>query len=87
MVKQSPDKRIIEIKPVSDPNVTVHPRSVSGLFNNWRLAFVWLTQIVFYGLCWLPWNGRQAVIYSGRARRRGSAKTKGGPLLTAGVWP
>ena len=69
MVKQSPDKRIIEIKPVSDPNITVHPRSVSGLFNNWRLAFVWLTQIVFYGLCWLPWNGRQAVLFDLEQRR------------------
>ena len=24
---------------------------------------VWLTQAVFYGLCWLPWNGRQAVLF------------------------
>jgi cytochrome c oxidase accessory protein FixG len=24
---------------------------------------VWFTQLVFYGLCWLPWNGRQAVLF------------------------
>jgi cytochrome c oxidase accessory protein FixG len=69
MVKQSPEPRIIEIKPVADPNVKVHPRTVSGLFNNWRVAFVWLTQIVFYGLCWLPWNGRQAVLFDLDTRR------------------
>ena len=69
MVKQSPGKRTIEIKPVPDPNLKVYPRSVSGLFNNWRVAFVWLTQIVFYGLCWLPWNGRQAVLFDLEQRR------------------
>lgn len=25
-------------------------------------GFVWLTQIVFYGLCWVPWHGRQAIL-------------------------
>jgi cytochrome c oxidase accessory protein FixG len=69
MVKQTSGKRIIEIKPVPDPNIKVHPRSVRGLFNNWRVAFVWLTQIVFYGLCWLPWNGRQAVLFDLEQRR------------------
>ena len=69
MVKQSPGKRTIEIKPVPDPNVKVYPRSVSGVFNSWRVAFVWLTQIVFYGLCWLPWNGRQAVLFDLEQRR------------------
>ena len=69
MVKQSSAQRIIEIKPVSDPNVKVYPRTIRGLFNSWRVAFVWLTQIVFYGLCWLPWNGRQAVLFDLEQRR------------------
>ena len=30
---------------------------------------VGLTQVVFYGLCWLPWNGRQAVLFDLEARR------------------
>jgi len=30
---------------------------------------VWLTQLVFYGLPWLPWNGRQAVLFDLGARR------------------
>lgn len=43
--------------------VKIHPRSISGRFSSWRLAIVWITQLVFYGLCWLPWNGRQAVLF------------------------
>jgi len=47
----------------------IYPRSVSGLFNRWRWALVWLTQIIFYGLPWLAWNGRQAVLFDLEARR------------------
>ncbi|GAB2885855.1 cytochrome c oxidase accessory protein CcoG [Uliginosibacterium flavum] len=42
----------------------VYPRAVTGLFAAWRWALVWFTQIVFYGLAWLPWNGRQAVLFN-----------------------
>ena len=41
----------------------IHPRSVSGLFARWRLILVVLTQILFYGLPWLSWNGRQALLF------------------------
>ena len=62
-MQQSPSTRkIIPIKPVSDPDAKVYPRSISGTFARWRWVFVWLTQIVFYGLCWLPWHGRQAIL-------------------------
>jgi cytochrome c oxidase accessory protein FixG len=40
----------------------IYVRSVSGYFTNWRWALVWLTQIIFYGLPWLTWNNRQAVL-------------------------
>jgi len=40
----------------------IHPRTISGRFTTWRWLVVWLTQIVFYGLCWVPWNDRQAVL-------------------------
>jgi cytochrome c oxidase accessory protein FixG len=42
---------------------TIHTRAVSGLFNNWRWLMVFITQAVFYGLCWIDWNGRQAVLF------------------------
>jgi cytochrome c oxidase accessory protein FixG len=47
----------------------IHPRSVSGLFSNWRWVTVWLTQIVYYGLPWFTWNDRQAVLFELEARR------------------
>nr|WP_310734483.1 cytochrome c oxidase accessory protein CcoG [Piscinibacter defluvii] len=47
----------------------IYPRAVQGLFQRWRWAAVWLTQLVFYGLPWLSWNGRQAVLFDLEARR------------------
>ncbi len=47
----------------------IHPRSVFGLFSKWRWVLVWVTQIVFYGLPWLEWNARQAVLFDLEARR------------------
>ena len=47
----------------------IYPRSVSGLFSNWRWGMVLLTQLVFYGLPWLEWGQRQAVLFDLGARR------------------
>ncbi len=47
----------------------IYPRSVSGLFSRWRWGLVFLTQIVFYGLPWLEWGQRQAVLFDLGARR------------------
>ena len=47
----------------------IYPRSVSGLFSKWRWGLVFLTQIVFYGLPWLEWGQRQAVLFDLEARR------------------
>ncbi len=47
----------------------IYPRSVSGLFARWRWALVILTQLVFYGLPWLQWGQRQAVLFDLEARR------------------
>jgi cytochrome c oxidase accessory protein FixG len=47
----------------------IYPRSVSGLFTRWRWGFVFLTQLVFYGLPWLEWGQRQAVLFDLGARR------------------
>lgn len=40
----------------------VYMRDVKGWWNTWRWVFVWVTQILFYGLPWLEWNDRQAVL-------------------------
>ncbi len=47
----------------------IQMRSVTGWFAGWRWALVWLTQLLFYGLPWLQWNGRQAVLFDLAARR------------------
>ena len=47
----------------------IYPRSVSGLFARWRWGLVFLTQLVFYGLPWLEWGQRQAVLFDLGARR------------------
>lgn len=41
----------------------IHPRAVGGHYNTWRWAMVWFTQIIFYGACWLSWDGRQALLF------------------------
>jgi cytochrome c oxidase accessory protein FixG len=75
---------VIPIQPVEDASAAeveklyakrkeIYPRSRIGdglgLFQKWRWAFVWATQLVFYGLPWLTWNGRQAVLFDLAARK------------------
>ena len=47
----------------------IYPRAVTGWFARWRWTMVWLTQAVFYGLPWLQWNGRQALLFDLEERR------------------
>jgi cytochrome c oxidase accessory protein FixG len=47
----------------------IYPRAVTGWFATWRWALVWLTQLAFYGLPWLVWNDRQAVLFDLISRR------------------
>ena len=47
----------------------IYPRSVGGVFARWRWGFVWLTQVLFYGLPWLPWGDRQTVLFDIAQRR------------------
>ncbi len=53
---------------VEAPN-KVYSRAVSGGFAWTRWAMVWLTQLVFYGMPWLQWNGRQAVLFDMERQR------------------
>ena len=47
----------------------IYPRAVHGWFAGWRWSLVFLTQLVFYGLPWLTWNGRQAILFDLAARK------------------
>ena len=78
---QPPSSRVIPIQAVPaepedqsflsayETQVRVYPRSVKGWFANWRWVMVWVTQIVFYGLPWVQWNGRQAMLFDLNERR------------------
>lgn len=65
-------KQTIPIQPASDDDTMVslyaaakkiYPRSVEGVFAYWRWLAVFFTQIIFYGLPWLEWGARQAVLF------------------------
>jgi cytochrome c oxidase accessory protein FixG len=47
----------------------IYPRSVEGIFAYWRWFFVVLTQLIFYGLPWVEWGTRQAVLFDLASRR------------------
>jgi cytochrome c oxidase accessory protein FixG len=47
----------------------IYPRAVTGVFATWRWALVFATQLVFYGLPWVTWNDRQAVLFDLAARK------------------
>ncbi|MBT9539669.1 cytochrome c oxidase accessory protein CcoG [Thiobacillus sp.] len=48
---------------------TIQTRAVHGVFANWRVALVLITQLVYYGLPWLQWENRQAVLFDLAARK------------------
>lgn len=57
--------KVIPVVPDSlyEKHKTVYARSVVGTFNSWRWLMVLVTQGLFYGLCWLKWGGRQALLF------------------------
>jgi cytochrome c oxidase accessory protein FixG len=63
---EMPDEVMISLY---EAHQKIYPRSVSGFFTKWRWGMVWLTQMVFYGLPWLEWGQRQAVLFDLGVRR------------------
>lgn len=47
----------------------IQPRSIQGVFANWRWALVWITQLFFYVTPWLQVHGRQALLFDLEQRR------------------
>ncbi|MBV8503906.1 MAG: cytochrome c oxidase accessory protein CcoG [Paucibacter sp.] len=64
-----PKEPVVKVVSLYAKEPTIHARSVRGLYDSWRWVFVALTQLVFYGLPWLTWNGRQAVLFDLASRR------------------
>jgi cytochrome c oxidase accessory protein FixG len=65
----SADDAAVAIVSLYQKQQRIYPRAVSGWFSTWRWAVVWATQILFYGLPWLEWHSRQAVLFDLGARR------------------
>jgi len=47
----------------------IYPRSTTGAFSSWRVWLVVITQVIYYGIPWLQWNDRQAVLFDLGARK------------------
>ncbi len=69
-------RKVIPVAPAPDAEQSlyevrrkIYPRAVHGWFARWRWALVFATQLVFYGLPWLTWNARQAVLFDLEARQ------------------
>jgi cytochrome c oxidase accessory protein FixG len=69
----APAKQAEAIESLYAKRINIYPRAKIGdglaWFQKWRWATIWATQIVFYGLPWLMWNERQAVLFDLAARR------------------
>jgi cytochrome c oxidase accessory protein FixG len=84
VIDKTPSPRVIPIRPAApegEPDdgaqfvsmyqkrPDIYPRAVKGWFAGWRWTFVWLTQLLFYGMPWLLWDGRQALLFDLEAQR------------------
>ncbi|NDD75523.1 MAG: cytochrome c oxidase accessory protein CcoG [Gammaproteobacteria bacterium] len=47
----------------------VYPRDINGRFANLRKIAAWVLLGIFYGLPWLRWHGRQAILFDLPARQ------------------
>ena len=54
---------------IIDLRQRIYARSVKGWFNQWRWTLVAVTQLLFYGVPWVNWGGRQAVLFDLGARK------------------
>ncbi len=66
MESASPDVAVIKMYAAREE---IYPREIQGRYASLRWFFVWATQLLFYGLPWLNWNGRQAVLFDLGARK------------------
>jgi len=69
-VAEAGQKKVVNIAPSTEMEQTlyavkqkIYPRAVSGWFASWRVALVLFTQLLYYGLPWLSWDGRQAILF------------------------
>ncbi|MCP9759233.1 cytochrome c oxidase accessory protein CcoG [Aquitalea sp. S1-19] len=59
----TPSPKEPETRSLYEAQKKLYPKSVKGIFANWRILFILGTQLVFFGMPGLQWNGRQAVLW------------------------
>lgn len=64
--KARPDAVVVSLYAAQEK---IYPRSISGFFTKWRWVMIWLTQLFFYGMPWLAWGQRQALLFDLEAKR------------------
>jgi cytochrome c oxidase accessory protein FixG len=69
MNRPMPDSTAPVVRSLYEQQVKIYPRAVTGVFARWRWVMVWLTQLFFYGMPWLRWNDRQALLFDLEERR------------------
>ena len=76
----SNSRKVIPIAPVDlaavdsgiglyEASKKIYPRAVRGVFASWRWVMVFVTKLVFYGVPWITWGGRQSVLFDLASRR------------------
>ncbi len=66
MESASPEVAVVKMYAAREE---IYPREVQGRYASLRWFFIWVTQLLFYGLPWLNWNDRQAVLFDLGARK------------------
>ena len=66
MDSASPEVAVIKMYQAREE---IYPREIQGRYATLRWFFVWVTQLLFYGLPWFSWNDRQAVLFDLGARK------------------
>lgn len=66
MESASPEVAVIKMYKAREE---IYPREIQGKYASLRWFFVWVTQLLFYGLPWFSWNDRQAVLFDLAARK------------------
>ncbi|PKO44481.1 MAG: cytochrome c oxidase accessory protein CcoG [Betaproteobacteria bacterium HGW-Betaproteobacteria-22] len=66
VVNKSTESAVINLYAAAEK---IYPRSTFGFFTKWRWVMIWLTQLFFYGMPWLEWGSRQALLFDLEARR------------------
>ena len=64
--KPTPNEKpavIAQAIPLIEKHKKIYIREVKGWWDSWRWVLVFFAQVLYYGLPWLQWNDRQAVLF------------------------